>query len=37
MDALKYLTVIIMVGMVAKALWTLAAIGRQVVRDREPK
>ena len=30
MDALKYITIIIMFGLIAKALWTLACIGKTV-------
>ena len=35
MEALKYLSVIIMFGMIAKALWTMACIGKAVWEHRE--
>ena len=37
MDALKYIVIIIMFGMIAKALWTLACICKTVwkYRDKE--
>lgn len=37
MDAVKYLMVIIMVGMVAKALWSMALIGKSVWEHRDHK
>lgn len=35
MDALKYITIIIMFGMITKALWTLACIGKTVWQHRD--
>lgn len=35
MEAVKYITTILMFGMIAKALWTLACIGKTVWQERD--
>ena len=35
MEAVKYITILIMFGMIAKALWTLAGIAKVVWQERD--
>lgn len=35
MEAMKYITIIIMFGMIAKALWTLAGVAKVVWKNRD--
>lgn len=37
MDAMKYVTILIMFGMLAKGLWTLAGIAKVVWEHRDNK
>lgn len=35
MEAMKYITIIIMFGMIVKALWTLAGVANSVWKNRD--